>query len=261
MIEGIIFDYDGTIGMTLERQHNWFMHWAKLNNISFPLTDFNEFKEVYNQILNEKGIQAFYDQFDLPCKMNDLNHPVWIAYNSFKKDNPVKYYPGIKEAIKKIHKIGELSEDSQRNQRLRMIINTNNSWGSIYSELKKQKILGLFDSFVTKEVLVNYHGAGKGTAITKPSKISVALALNILNTDGGATIHVGDTLTDLAASIDVRRHPQIHRKERLITIGAGWGYESVDRLNQGLKTEIGTEHFNHVLEEPAMLPEVIKQYM
>lgn len=39
MIKGILFDYDGTIAETRERQFAWFKQWARINDLPFKIND------------------------------------------------------------------------------------------------------------------------------------------------------------------------------------------------------------------------------
>jgi len=268
MLQGGLFDYDGTLADTKQRQFYWMHHWAKYNNkdIRDPATgdlldNPERFFRVYNEIINKKGIQAVYDTWGLPCDMNDMNHLVWKMYEDFKLKNPVKLYNGIKEAITEIFEMGHLRADAEAFRRLRLGINTTNSWPSIQNELKHAGIIYCFDAKVTAEDLNNYLGEGKPGAINKPSKVSVALSLDALGTKGHATFHVGDTLADLKASIDVRQGTKPYLGENLITIGAAWGYEGRTALEKGWKTESGTTHFRHIADSPSELPGIIEQYV
>ncbi len=264
MLQGITFDYDGTIGQTAERQFNWFNHWAKMNSKTLPFKDVREFLSVYNPFLDKKGgVQNFYDAFSLPCDMNDKSHPVWAAYSDFKKQSQAGMYPGMKKAIEDIWQIGHLSADSTKNRRLRMAINTTNTWDSVYRDLHREGILYCFDSFVTSEVLSNYHGAGGGNHITKPSKISLALVLGLIDSEGEFTLHVGDTLNDLAASHKVMRlNPS--RPETLLTVGVSWGYEGREKLEQGVKladSSNATVHFNYIVDNPEELLPIVQKHL
>jgi len=268
MLQGGLFDYDGTIAMTLERQFHWLKYWAGLNGVKRlvhpeigPLDKFQAFVKGYNDLINRVGVQGMYDAFNLPCNMNDFNHPVWIAYNQFKADNPARLYPGMKEAVEEVWRLGHLTKNASLNHRMRLAINTSNSWKSIYSELSAAGLVHCFDSFVTAEVLTEYTGTGNSGSINKPSKISVALSLNILDTDGGATFHVGDTLADLKASLDVKSTGKSYKGESLITIGAAWGYEGRESLERGVDTDGGTTHFRHIADSPGDLPKIISQYI
>jgi phosphoglycolate phosphatase-like HAD superfamily hydrolase len=225
------------------------------------LDEFKTFVKGYNNLINTKGVQGMYDALNLPCDMNDLSHPVWIAYNQYKSDHPAQLYPGIKEAIQEIWELGTLTNSQGRNHRVRLAINTTNSWSSIYKELLAAGILHCFDSYITAEVLNRYNGPDAPGTINKPSKISVALCLNILDTDGGATFHVGDTLADLQASIDVMASSKSYKGESLITIGAAWGYEGRESLERGVKTDGGTVHFRHIADTPDELPRIIEDYL
>lgn len=267
MLQGITFDFDGTLAQTFERQHKWFKYWAKINkkelkfneyNDFNDFNDFNEFKDFYNTYCTpEKGVQNVYDKLGLPCNMNDKSHPVWDAYEAFKEKNPVIFYDGVKDAVKNIWKNGHLSKDYNRNRRLRMSINTTNSWKSIYNDLKREDMIQYFDCFVTEEVLRSYHGSHNSSAIHKPSKISLALTLGLIDCEGEFVMHVGDTINDLAASQKViRLNPM--RPETLITVGTSWGYEGRDKLEKGVEVEsIGTVHFNYIIDKPSQLIEIV----
>jgi len=259
MLRGGLVDYDGTIAKTPERQFKWFNFWADINNKKIGL-NFTDFKKLYNQILDEKGVQAFYDYFGLPCDMNDFSHPVWNAYEHFKSQNPVEFYEGINDAISKVWEMGRLGSDVNNNQALRLAINTTNSWKSIYPELVSHGLKSYFESFCTAETLKAFDGSGNHNAIMKPSKISIALMLNVLGTKGESTFHLDDTIAGLKASVGVRRFGGL-QSENLITIGAGWGFEGADKLNQGFSDDKGTHHYNHVIEHPSQLPDIIKQYI
>ncbi|MDP2947901.1 MAG: HAD hydrolase-like protein [Nanoarchaeota archaeon] len=261
MLNGITFDYDGTIGQTFERQFNWFKHWAKTNEKKFPFNkNVRKFRDFYNKHCTlESGVQNVYDALSLPCNMNDRGHPVWSAYEKFKAENPVSFYPGIKDAIIKIWEMGHLSLSPDKNQRLRISINTTNTWGSIYHDLKRGNILHCFDCFVTDEVLRAYHGAGNPTAIHKPSRISLALTLGLINSSGDSVLHVGDSLSDLAASQKVfTLNP--NRPETLITVGVAWGYEGREKLERGVKINDGTTaHFNYIIDKPKELVGIVER--
>jgi phosphoglycolate phosphatase-like HAD superfamily hydrolase len=262
MLNGGLIDWDGTIAMTPERQFKWFKYWSEENGKGLAFDTLKDFLDMYNPITNGRsGVQGVYDYLGLPCDMNDFNHPVWPAYKRFKSMNPVEMYPGIKDAIEKVYSMGRLNSDYSRNQALRLAINTTSDWKSIQPDMVRFGIINYFDSFCTAETLKQYDGSGNHGAINKPSKISVALMLNILGSDGETTFHLGDTLADLKASIDVRRHGGL-RKENLITIGAAWGFEGRDALMKGVTLEDGlTAHFNYIIDHPDELPRVIEKYI
>ena len=260
MLQGGLVDWDGTLANTPMRQYKWFSHWAKVNNNKKFNLSFEEFLPLYNKILDEKNVQAFYDEFELPCDMNNRNHPVWQGYEYFKSINPVELYVGAEKALKEVWEMGRLSKDPRNNKAMRLAINTTNSWKSIYPELIQHNILHYFDSHCTDENLKEFEGSGNHNAIKKPSKVSVALMLNILDSDGEMTFHIDDTVAGLKASNDVRRFGGL-KSENLITIGAGQGFEGYDHLNRGYKTNGTTIHFNEVIEDIRQWPDVIKKYM
>lgn len=258
-LEGGLFDYDGVIANSAENQFHWFQFWAHRNGKKLPFTQLKEFMAFYNERCSS-GVQAVYDSLGLPCNMSDTSHPVWSAYLAFKKDHPVELHSGIREAIAEIWHLGSLSSNAARNKRLRLAINTTQSWKSIYPRLEHYGLLPFFDSFVTKEVMDRFHGAGGSKDLEKPSKISVAYALGLIGSDGERTFHVGDTLNDLRASMDVHMPPQI-RAHNLIIIGAAWGYEGREALEEGIKMGRKTFHFDHIAGSPRELPGIIRNYM
>jgi phosphoglycolate phosphatase-like HAD superfamily hydrolase len=261
MFTGGLIDWDGTIAMTPERQYNWFKYWAKENNKEIKFNNLRTFLEEYNSLINTVGVQGTYDAFELPCDMGDFNHPVWPAYKHFKSINPVEIYPEMKSALRKVWTMGRLNKNSEMNQTMRLALNTTSDWKSIYPDMVRFGILNYFDSFCTAETLKEYDGSGNHGAMNKPSKVSVALMLNILGSEGSSTFNIGDTLADLKASIDVRRHGTI-KKENLITIGAAWGFEGRKSLEKGVTLENGvTAHFDYIINRPSELPKVLKQYL
>lgn len=260
MLQGITFDYDGTIGQTNERQFNWFRFWADRNGKSVPYDSLNEFMVFYNEQCGKPGgVQNVYDALSLPCDMKDREHPVWQAYDEFKSENLTILYPGIKKAILDIWEVGHLSEDFHRNRRLRLAINTTNSWKSIYKELEQESLLHCFDSVVADEILRNYYGHENKNPISKPSKISLALILGLIDCEGEHTMHIGDTITDLAASNKVTRLNPM-RPETLITVGAAWGYEGREKLEQGYTLKDETTYFTHIIDHPDELLPIVKGY-
>ncbi len=272
-LDAIIYDFDGTLSATLPRQEAWFKKWAKMNDKPWPFKDFNEFVVVYNDTLSSTddvmgNVQKFYDSLDLPCDMKDMpregheGHPVWQEYNKYKDENPEGLYEGVKEMLDEIYKLGSLSKNPNIPKRLRMAINTTNSWESIADELTKAGVLHYFDTQTAAEMLDQYHGAGNGNAIKKPSKLSVALTLDNLGTEGARTMHVGDTLSDLRASRQVVRpgygpsHP-----EDLIMVGVSWGYEGKDTLQEGVLLPNGERtHFDYIIEQPQDLIWLVKKH-
>lgn len=256
-----MFDNDGVISPTDIRQEKWFIHYAKLNNKPWPFNSFAEFLRFYNtQLAKPGGVQNFYDALDLPCDMKDRAHPVWPAYEKFNQENPSHPYPGVKETIKKIWELGALTNNVDRNRRLRLGINTTNSWKSIYKDLMNANILNYFDGFITEEVLRKYHGDGNGDALKKPAKVSLALAMGLLDSEGATTLHVGDTLNDLKSSQKIiRLNPS--RPETLITVGACYGYEGRSILEQGAETPEGIVHFDYLINKPEELIDIVQKHL
>src|SRR3989344_1586469 len=198
MLQAIFFDYDGTISPTSQRQEKWFKHYSQKHDKPWKFQTFNEFLTFYNaHCALEGGVQNVYNSLGLPCDMNDKTHPVWPAYEEFNQQNPTALYPEMKETIEQIWRMGALNQSHQRNRRLRLGINTTNSWRSIHNDLKQGGILPYFDGFITEETLRDYHGAGNPEPIKKPSTISLSLLLGLLDSTGAYTLHIGDTRNDL----------------------------------------------------------------
>jgi phosphoglycolate phosphatase-like HAD superfamily hydrolase len=267
MLEAALFDYDGTLGDTKPRQFIWFHHWAAMNKkeIRDPTTgEFldtpEKFFPVYNHLINTRGIQGTYEAFNLPCKINERNHPVWVAYEAFKFANPVPLFPGIKEALAEMHELGNLKRDTRLKHRVRLGINTTNSWPSIFNELTLGGAIGYIDAHVTSEDLDEFQGFGPQGALSKPSKVSCALALMKLDARGSTALHYGDTISDLKSSFDVRRPDNPYCGENLRTVGVCWGYEGREPLAKGFTTEAGSHHFDHLIDQPDQMPQVMAQY-
>lgn len=260
MLEGILFDYDGVIAKTHERQFNWFKFWSQTNKTQFPFENITDFMVFYNQSINhENGIQNVYDDLKLPCDISDQNHPVWSAYNQYKTQNPIEFYEGMTSIIPQIHEICSLSENTIRNQRVRMGINTTNSWKTIHKELKEKSLLPYFDSFVSYEIMERYAGEGLGKGIHKPSKVSLHLSLERLGTNCSSTLFFGDSLTDLKASVNLPIKGT--RTENLITVGCSWGYEGKDRLKSGIKENGKTHHFDYLIDNPNQMLDLVKDFI
>ena len=253
MLQAIMFDYDGTITPTLKRQEKWFKLYAAKHRKKWPFKDFPSFLDFYNEkCALEGGVQNVYDALGLPGDMSDRSHPVWHAYEKFNQNHPQALYPRMKETIKQIWQSGQLTKDPRRNRRLRMGINTTNSWGSIYNDLEKGGVMPYFNCFVTEEVLREYQGAGNPEPLKKPSKISLALMLGLMDSNGAYTLHVGDTRNDLRSSQKVIRLNPMH-PETLITVGACYGYEGREILEQGVETPDGVVKFDYLIDDPREL--------
>ncbi len=259
MLQAVLFDYDGTLSPTSIRQEKWFKTWANKHGIQWPFNSFQEFLTSYNHYCGkEGGVQNVYDFLKLPCDMKDRNHPVWDAYEKFNKENPQTVYPGIKETVREIWRIGQLGANPQRNRRLRLGINTSNSWKSIHNDLEKGDIIQYFDTFITEEVLRQYQGAGNGDSLKKPSKVSLAMALGLLDSEGESTLHVDDTLNGLVASQKVMRLNPLN-PETLITVGACYGYEGRTILEQG--AEGGKIKFDYLIDKPEELISIVEKLL
>lgn len=270
MLQAVIFDYDGTLAPTSERQFNWFRYWwnhpenkKNIGNTKFPFEDLNEFMKMYNSECNKNndGVWNVYRFLNLSCDMNDKEHPVWPAYKNYLAENPADLYRGMKEVLKDIWEIGGLTRDAKRNRRLRLGINTTNVWSAVYKDLDKNGVLNYFDSFIAEEVLRDYHGAGNPDSIKKPSKISLALALGLIDSDGEHTLHIGDTLNDLSSSQKIIRLNPLH-PETLITVGVSWGYEKKEELEKGVEIPgEGKVYFNHIVDKPSEIVGLVKKYL
>jgi phosphoglycolate phosphatase-like HAD superfamily hydrolase len=277
MLQAVIFDYDGTMAPTMERQHRWFeKYWYhpvnrdRVKGKDFPYKDFKSFMKMYQEkMAPAENVQDIYDFLNLDCNMNDFNHPVWPAYKAFSTENPAILYPGMKEAIKEIWESGQLTRNYSRNRRLRLGVNTSNSWKIVFGDLEKNGVSKYFDSYVSKEILAQYHGNGNAGSIKKPSKISLALAMELLDSEGEYTIHIGDTLNDLASSNKVMRLNPAHL-ETLINIGVTWGYSGEGEGKEKARSvlERGVElsgdrraYFNYVVDSPNQLVEIVKKHL
>ncbi len=277
MLQAIIFDYDGTISKTMERQYKWFQYWwnheinkEKVKGRDFPYKNFKSFMEMFNEKINHVDwVQNVYNFLGLSSDLKDLNHPVWVNYRNFCLEHPSNLYPGIKQAIKEIWEMGRLSKNPDFNTSLRLGINTNSSWEVVYNDLQKYNLLKYFDSFVTEETLHKFYGEGDFNAIRKPSNISLALAMGFLGSEGAFTLHVGDTLSDLIASKNIIRLNSGH-PENLISVGVTWGYESAvegkERARSVLEGGIEVSgqkriYFDYVIDNPLELVEIVKKYM
>lgn len=129
MLEAVLFDADGTLINLFARQEAWFRHWTEQNNTVWPFSSTAQFRTFYNQCINrEGGVQNVYNELKLPCDMKDRKHPVWPAYEAFSQKNPSFLYQGVKETVEELWKLGQLGKDISRNRRLRLGINTTNSW-------------------------------------------------------------------------------------------------------------------------------------
>ncbi|MEK6809947.1 MAG: HAD family hydrolase [Nanoarchaeota archaeon] len=260
-LDAVLFDFDGTIAPTSIRQEAWLKFYSQIHGKEWPFATFDTFLSFYNQQCSRQGgVQNVYDELGLPCDMNDKKHPVWPAYERFNQDNPQDLYPGMKETVEEIWKLGGLSKDPGRNSRLRLGINTANSWRSIFRDLDKGGILPYFDCFIAEEILSRYHGAGNQNAIKKPSPISLNLSLEMLGSSGARVLHIGDTLNDLHASHKVLRFNPL-REENLVTVGACYGYEGREKLGAGVQTAEGAVKFDYLIDTPKELVGIVKELL
>src|SRR3989338_6720071 len=259
MLEAVIFDVDGTVVDTFARQESWFKTWAAQNAVAWPFSSSAEFRAFYNNHINRTGgVQNVYDELHLSCNLKDKTYPVWPAYEAFNQQTPSFLYSGMKETITQIWEMGQLNQQTTRNRRLGLGINTTNSWRSIYGDLERAGVLPYFDCFVTEEILREYQGAGNGDALKKPSKVSLALALGLMDCNGAQTLHIGDTLNDLRASQKIiRLRPQ--KPETVITVGACYGYEGWEVLERGVETASGRCTFDYLIDQPQELIAIVQK--
>ncbi|MDP3640685.1 MAG: hypothetical protein Q8R53_05830, partial [Nanoarchaeota archaeon] len=61
MLQAIIFDVDGTLVQSIERQEAWLQHWAEQNGKPWPLENFAQFRDFFNHHILAGGIQGVYD--------------------------------------------------------------------------------------------------------------------------------------------------------------------------------------------------------
>ncbi len=261
MLQTVIFDFDGVLSPTSLRQEKWFRSYALTHSVSWPFSTFDDFLSFYNDhCARQGGVQNVYDALGLPCEMTNRQHPVWPAYEFFNQQNPTGLYDGMAETIREIWELGALGKDPLQNRRLRLAINTNNSWATVYSELSRSGIISYFDAHITEEVLRAYHGL-EGDCMKKPASISLALLLGLLNSEEEYTLHVGDTRNDLRASQKiVRLNPR--RPEKVITVGACYGYEGRAMLEKGVDiSPTERAYFDHLIDQPRELVGIVKSYL
>lgn len=262
MIEAVILDFDGVLVDTPQRQYRWFKHWAKENGKELPYSNFDEFLDDYNDTIDNEGVQAFYDKWKLPCDMDNSNHEVWDAYKSYIQSHPLGLYPGIKEVVEEIWKLGNLTENPEKNKRIRIGINSSSPWANIYPSV--QEILPYIDSFVTKETLEKEAKRLEVNSkkLMKPSPHSVNLILDLLSVSNANNVmHIGDTRDDLRASHNFYRFVNsLPQKVDLITIGACYGFEGRNRLKQGVETIDGMMHFDELIDKPEEILDIFKKY-
>ena len=91
----------------------------------------------------------------------------------------------------------------------------------------------------------------------KPSTVSLTLMLGLINCEGSRTLHVGDTLNDLSASQKVMRLNPMN-PETLITVGACYGYEGRERLEQGVEKDGTLIKFDYLIDEPKELIKIVE---
>lgn len=261
MLQAVIFDFDGTIAPTSIRQEKWFKFYSEVNQKEWQFKTFDEFLTFYNhECSGPKGVQHVYDTLGLPCDMKDKTHPVWPAYIEFNQSNPQELYSGMKETIEKIWEMGQLTKDYRMNRRLKLGINTSNSWSSIYRDLAAADVTKYFDSFITEEIIRQYQGVGDCEPLKKPSTVSLALMLGLIDCEGNKTLHIGDTLNDLRASQKVMRLNPME-PETLITVGACYGYEGRKKLEQGVEKDGVLVKFDYLIDEPSELVKIIEELL
>jgi len=153
-----------------------------------------------------------------------------------------------------------LSDDPLHNWAVRLGINTTNSWKSIKGDLKKADVTKYFDCRITDEILREYYQRGDSEPIKKPSPISIGYIMDMLNCDSRMTIHVGDTLDDLGSSVKViRTNPK--NPEKIITVGACYGYEKKSVLKRGVEKNNKTYTFDYLIDKPSELIQIVKDLL
>lgn len=253
-------DIDGFIFDTRKRSFECFKDYAKQEGVHWPYKTVEEWIVVFNEYLRKpNGVQAFYDAHNLDCDMNDQTHKVWAHYNNYMDTHVAEPYDGMIESLQKLWEFGHLNENPKNNIRIRLAINTTNSWKAIYSSLKAANAIPLFDCFITKEVLTDIMGPfGKASAVDKPAHISTSALVNALGTTPSNVIHGGDTLNDTAASKKVYiMNP--YRTENLSTICGLWGYEDEAILRAGMPTSKGPVKFDLYIEHPSQYYDAAKK--
>lgn len=252
---------DGTLVQTPQRQHDWFKHWEKECLQYFPKakpnipkelkSDFSKFIAEYNTILEEKGVQALYDHFGLPCDMEDFGHPVWGEYKSFKENTPVKLYNSIPEVLSKIKKETGLP----------FMLNTTNVYDSSMEALfKNGNIHGLFD-FVFDANKLKEHAEELGVSpktIRKPSTYTVEECCKQMNVSSDSVMHIGDTRGDLESSLGVPN--RYGAPVDLLTVGVTWGFENRNDFQKGVYTDSGIRVFDEIIDTPSEILDLVRVY-
>ncbi|PIN70779.1 hypothetical protein COX84_01225 [Candidatus Micrarchaeota archaeon CG_4_10_14_0_2_um_filter_49_7] len=243
LLKGIIFDCDGTIIPTLERQESWFRFYSKRNNQPWRFNCFDDFKEFYNDRVSRPGnVQNVYDELSLPCDMSDKSHPVWPAYEQFNSENPLELYPGMRQALDDIMALSS---------GLVLGLNTSNSMRSIKGSLVEGGIISYFKHIITSDTLREKSPDGDCEPLKKPNTFSIELMLGVLGTEPEETLHVGDTIADLRASHGV------HGNRSLLTVGACYGYEGSEILSKGY----GGLRFDELVDDASGLVAVVKKFL
>ena len=84
--------------------------------------------------------------------------------------------------------------------------------------------------------------------------------LNLLDSEGALTLHIGDTLNDLRSSQKVIRLNPL-KPETLITVGACYGYEGREKLELGADTPEGIVNFDHYIDKPDELIPIVEKLL
>ena len=278
MLQAIILDHDGTMSQTMERQFSWFKEWwnhpineKNVQGHEFPYKDLKSFLEMYNKNIDHPDeVQNVYNFLNLECDMEDFDHPVWPAYKAFAAKNPALLYEGMGNALEELFHAGSLgSKFNSNNKRVRLGVNTSNSWSLVRGDLKSNNVLQYFDSYVSKEILNEYHGYGGAGYIKKPSNIPLAYSLNMLDASGDLALFVGDSLVDCAAGKKIKRLG-LGFEENIKTIGVTWGYAAAGEGKERAREELlkgievpgrGTVYFDHIVDSPDEIVNIAKDYM
>lgn len=277
MLDAIIFDHDGTMAPTMERQFAWFQSWwnhpvnaERTQGKAFPYNDLESFFNMYNAKMGHpEEVQNVYDHLGLDANVADDTHAVWAGYKDFASKNPSRLYDGMADVIEELFFMGGLGGKFSDNKRIRLGVNTSNSWALVSGDLRKNDVLKYFDSYVSKEVLDSFHIKGRGKEIAKPSPIPLAESLNMLNASGDLSLYVGDSLVDCSAGKKIRRFG-LRSEENIRTIGVTWGYASVgggkekarEILQQGVEIPgCGRAYFDHIVDSPQEIVNIAKHYI
>jgi FMN phosphatase YigB (HAD superfamily) len=244
-IDTFIFDYDGTIINSPDRQFKWLQFWAEENNVLFDFKSFEEFKPIYADLYLNKGIQGVYDELHLPCDMKNKSHPVHDAYEYFNLTFFAPFYEGIVDVFEHIQSAGG-----------KIAICTNTHSPIVEKGLSDHNIP--LDSFpiIDARTVVKEKTPMKTSYYTKPSTKLIEHTLIVLNSHPVKAMHICDTLVDVSASLEV---PFGEENYDLTNVGHLGGYEG-DILRNGVVKNNSRKYFDELYSSSSELINIIDSY-